>query len=134
MIRFVAGIAEIVEDLGEAVTYYRDRLGLEIEPMEGLDYAEVKVPGIFHFGLWDRAAAAEAILGDAGRAAEIPLGFTVGFEVDNVAAAATAIGGALQPPQEESWGQTTARFLGPSGALFEVSETPWARELGGAEG
>ena len=35
----------------------------------------------------------------------------------------------LQPAKDEPWGQRTARFAGPSGALFEVSETPWARRL-----
>ena len=129
MIRFVAGLAEVVDDLEAAITYYRDQLGLTVEPMEGLGYAEVKVAGISHFGIWQRSAAAQATLGDAERAAEIPLGFSVGFEVDEVATAARRIGDAIQDPQEEPWGQTTARFLGPSGAMFEVSETPWAREL-----
>lgn len=134
MIRFVAGVAEVVADVAGAVAYYRDRLGLEVEEMEGMEaaYAEVKVPGIGHFGIWDRRAAAEATFGDPGRAGEIPLGFTLGFEVDDVGAAEEAIGNAIQGRKEEPWGQVTARFFGPSGALFEVSETPWARQQGGA--
>jgi hypothetical protein len=47
--------------------------------------------------------------------------------------AAAALGGRglalLQPPQDEPWGQRTARFLSPSGMLCEISETPWARTL-----
>lgn len=134
MIRFVAGVAEVVEDVTEAMAQYRDRLGLEVEEMEGMEaaYAEVKVPGIGHFGIWDRRAAAEATFGDRGRAGEIPLGFTIGFEVDDVGAAEVTIGNPVQGRKEEPWGQVTARFFGPSGAMFEVSETPWARQLGGA--
>lgn len=129
MIRFVAGLAEIVEDLEAAIDYYRERLGLEVDRTEGLGYAEVRIGGINHFGIWERSDAAEATLGDRARASEIPLGFLVGYEVDEVGAAIERIGDALQARQEEPWGQVTARFIGPSGALFEVSETPWAREL-----
>lgn len=136
MIRFVAGVAEVVEDVVVAVAYYRDQLGLEVEEMEGMEdtYAEVKIPGIGHFGIWDRRAAAESTFGDPGRADEMPLGFTLGFEVDDVGEAEEAIGNAIQGRQEEPWGQVTARFIGPSGAMFEVSETPWARQLGGESG
>ena len=38
----------------------------------------------------------------------------------------------LQAPRTEDWGQTTSRFLSPSGALCGVAETPWARELSGS--
>ena len=133
MIRHLAGIAEIVEDLEAAIGFYRNQLGLEVRPMPDGGYAEVEIPGVAHFGLWLRSHAAEMVFGDAKQAARIPLGFTLGFEVDGVAAAEKALrsGGAdvVQADKVEPWGQRTARFLGASGALLEVSETPQARRL-----
>lgn len=132
MIRHMAGIAEIVEDLEAASLYYRETLGLAVEPKAGGGYADVKIGGVLHFGLWERAHAAGAM---GVPVEQVPLGFTVGFEVDEVDAAHRAIGerGAeiLQDPHDEPWGQRTARFLSPSGMLCEVSESPWARTIDG---
>jgi lactoylglutathione lyase len=130
MIRHVASLAEIVDDFEGALRFYRDALGLEIELKEAGGYAVAKLPGVLHFGIWHRGHAARA----SGVAPErIALGFTLGLEVDDVdgAAATLAARGVplLQPPHDEPWGQRTARFLAPSGALCEVAESPWAREL-----
>ena len=132
MIRHVAGIAEIVENVNEAVTFYRDVLGLQVEP--GNDrYAVVTIPGVIHFGLWSRVAAAEATFGDPTAIDRIQLGFTVGLEVDSVEAASENLGArgakVAQAPKREPWGQMTSRFLSPSGALCELSETPNARSI-----
>jgi len=128
MIRHLAGVAEIVEDLAAAIRFYRETLGLEVEPMESGGYATVKIGGVLHYGLWERANAAAAIGVPVERVA---LGVTLGFEVDSVDAAAGALGeggvALLQGPHDEPWGQRTARFLSPSGMVSEVSETPWAR-------
>jgi catechol 2,3-dioxygenase-like lactoylglutathione lyase family enzyme len=133
MIRHVAGIAEIVDDIEAAISFYQDVLGLEVQHEQGSGYAEVKVSGLLGFGIWLRSRAAEITLGDPGAAERIPLGFTVGFEVDAVDAASEAIKARVrtivQAPQKEPWGQTTSRFFSPSGALCEVSETPWARAI-----
>lgn len=132
MLRHFASVAEIVEDVDAAVSFYRDALGL---PVERLDegYALVKIPGMLHFGVWSRASAAQAAFGNPDDAEQIPLGFTIGFEVDAVDAAAERISdGAAQmlhSSKTEPWGQTTARFLTPGGALFEIAETPWARQI-----
>ena len=88
MIRHMASIGEIVDDMAAAVAFYRDVLGLEVEWNEGTGYATAKVAGAMHFGIWSREAAAEATLGDKEAASRIPLGFTVEFEVDEVQAAA----------------------------------------------
>jgi len=135
MIRHLAGIAEIVEDLDAALRFYRDVLGLPVELKDPSGYAEVKLPGVLHFGLWQRAHAARA----SGVPPErVALGLTLGLEVDAVDGAAAALGARgvplLQAPHDEPWGQRTARFLSPSGMLCEVSETPWARTLPGAGG
>ena len=133
VIRHMASIAEIVEDMAAAVAFYRDVLGLDVEWTEGSGYAMAKIPGALHFGIWSREAAAEATLGDKEAASTIPLGFTIEFEVDEVQAASDTLERKgwkmLQAPKTEDWGQTVSRFLSPSGALCGVAETPWAREI-----
>ena len=134
MIRHFAGVAEIVDDFEAAVRFYRDALGLEVEDV-GAGYATASMPGALHFGIWARATAAEATFGSADAAERVPLGYTIGLEVDAVEASADQIGAAgvelLHGAKTEPWGQVTARFLGPGGGLCEVAETPWAREITG---
>jgi len=133
VIRHVAGIAEIVEDVEAAVAYYRAVLGLDVEHEAGAQYAVVQVPGVLHYGVWGRGAAARSTFGDPGAAHRVPLGFTVGFEVESIEDASGVAGRAgcdmAQGPRTEPWGQRTARFLSVSGALCEFSETPWARRI-----
>lgn len=133
MIRHLASVAEIVEDVEAAVRFYREVLGLEVEFEPGSPYAQVKLAGSLHYGLWARRAAAETVFGDAGAVDRVPLGFSVGFEVEAVADAERELAGKawpiLQPRRQEPWGQVTSRFYSPSGALCEVAETPWARRL-----
>lgn len=134
MIRHVAGFGEIVEDVDAAVEFYREVLGLDVEYDGSGAYADVKVTGIAHYGLWGRRHAAEAIFGDAELAHHVPLGFALGFEVDSVEDAARLSSerglALIQQPKTEPWGQVTARFILPSGLIGEFSETPWARQLG----
>ena len=133
MVRHLAGIAEVVEDVGAAVAYYRDVLGLSVEHDEGSTYAVVQVAGVLHFGVWARRAAAEATFGDGDAADRIPLGFTIGFEVDSVEDASRSTGARgwpmAQVPHVEPWGQKTSRLFSPSGALCEFSEMPGARRI-----
>lgn len=133
MIRHLSGIAEIVDDLEAAVSYYRDDLGLEVDDSVSSDYASVKIPGVIHFGLWSRQAAAEATFGDRSAVDRVTPGLTIEFEVDEVPAASQALAGRgiklLHGPKAEPWGQTTARFALPSGALCGIAETPWARRI-----
>ncbi len=84
MIRHVAGIAEIVEDFPKAVQFYTEVLGLSVELLDESGYGLVDIPGVLHYGIWSRAAAAQATYGNPEAADRIPLGFTVGFEVDDV--------------------------------------------------
>ena len=133
MIRHVASIAEIVNDVDAAARFYRDILGIPLEWEEGASYVDVKLPGILQFAIWSRRSTAEATFGDAEVVDKVPLGFTVGFEVDSAVAAGDAMinagGKILQQSKVEPWNQTTSRFLSPSGALCEVAETPWARRI-----
>ena len=133
MIRHISAIAEVVDDVDAAVEFYRDVLGLTVEHQPGGGYATVEIPGVLHFSIWSRSAAAEATYGDKDTADRIPLGFSVEFEVDSVDSASDAISERgwqiVQPPKTESWGQSTSRFTFPSGMLGGFSETPWARRI-----
>jgi catechol 2,3-dioxygenase-like lactoylglutathione lyase family enzyme len=133
MLRHVAGVAEIVEDVNKALEFYRDLLGVEVEKQDGDDYAMVTVPGVLHFGIWNRAHAAECVFGSREDADRIPLGFTLEFEVDDVTDAANRIESdgreIAQAPREEPWGQKTFRMFSPSGGLLGFAETPWARKI-----
>jgi predicted enzyme related to lactoylglutathione lyase len=133
MFRHVAGIAEIVEDIEAAVTFYRNVFQLVVEHEEGSGYADVKISGVLHFGIWSRTRAAEVIYGDDQAVERVPLGFTIGFEVDDVHKVSEVLrsrmGRMIQAPKDETWGQRTSRFLSISGSLFELSETPDARKI-----
>ena len=133
MIRHIAGIAEIVEDIGAAVEFYREVLGFKVDYEPGSGYATIDMPGILHFGIWDRESAAEMTYGNPERREEISPGFSIGFEVDTVQESidrAEAQGWPiLQGKKVEPWGQVTGRFNSPSGALCEFSEMPRARRL-----
>ncbi|MDP2895802.1 MAG: VOC family protein [bacterium] len=133
MVRHVAGVAEIVEDVSKAVRFYRDTLGLEVKQDHGEDYAVVTVSGVLHFGIWDRRAAAESTFGSREYADRIPLGFTLEFEVDDVQEAAKQFKDCgwpiTQEPRSEPWGQKTLRIFSPGGGLLGFAETPWARTL-----
>ena len=133
MLRHVAGLAEIVEDVNQAVAFYRDVMGLQLEQQNGDDYAMFSVPGVLHFGVWNRAHAAESVFGSRERAADIPLGFTMEFETETLEVAEQHIrdSGAevSQSARVEPWGQKTMRMLSPGGSLLGFAETPWARQI-----
>jgi catechol 2,3-dioxygenase-like lactoylglutathione lyase family enzyme len=111
MIRHLAGIAEIVDDLEAAVTFYRDDLGLEV----------------------DDSAAADATYGKRTAVDRVNPGFTIECEVDDVPSASQTLESRgiqlLHGPKAEPWGQTTARLSLPSGAISGSAETPWARQI-----
>ena len=132
MLRHLASIAEVVEDFAAAVTFYRDTLGLEVEIYHD-GYAVIPLPGVLHFGIWSREEAAKATFGSPDAADRVPLGYTIGFEVDNAAATEKELADAgisvIQPTKTEPWEQVTSRFLTPGGSFCEVAETPWARSI-----
>lgn len=51
MIRHIASIAEVVDDIESAVQLYHDILGVEVEHKSGSGYGVVQIQGIPHFGL-----------------------------------------------------------------------------------
>jgi catechol 2,3-dioxygenase-like lactoylglutathione lyase family enzyme len=133
MIRHLAGVAEIVDDVNAAVAFYCETLGLEVKQRMGDDYVVLAVPGILHFGVWSRPAAAVATFGDRAAADSIPLGYTLEFEVDDLEQTASQVDSSpltvVQPPHMEPWGQKTCRAIAPGGGLLGFAVTPWARRL-----
>jgi catechol 2,3-dioxygenase-like lactoylglutathione lyase family enzyme len=133
VVRHVASVAEIVDDVAAATAFYRDVLGMEVEHEPDSPYAVVKIPGIAHYGLWSRSHAAETLYGDAGKSGQVPLGISIAFEAESLKPAIEHVrsngGEVIQDFREEPWGQKSARFLLPSGAVGELAETPWARNL-----
>ena len=91
------------------------------------------IGGVLHFAIWMRSHAALILCGDATAMQRVPLGFTVGFEVDSVQQSERHLaergGKVVQGSHVEPWGQQTSRFITPSGALCEFAESPWARLL-----
>lgn len=128
MIRHLAGLAEVVEDVKAAAAFY-ESLGLVVKIDEDANYGHVEIDGVMHFGLWPREAAAQAIFGSADKASQVPLGFTLGFEVDSVDEDGKRLSNVVQDPKDEPWGQRVMRFTSPSGTICELSETSWARHL-----
>jgi catechol 2,3-dioxygenase-like lactoylglutathione lyase family enzyme len=133
MVRHLAGVAEIVEDVPAAVAFYRDTLGFTVKQQMGDDYVVFVVPGILHFGVWSRAAAAAAVFGDPAAADSVPLGFHLEFEVDDLEQTGKQIGASqcvlVQEPHEEPWGQKTCRAIAPGGGLLGFAITPWGRRI-----
>lgn len=133
MIRHLAGVAEIVENVPAALAFYRDTLGLEVKQQLGDDYAVVQVPGVLHFGIWSRAHAAASMFGSREAADSVPLGFTIEFEVESVDEAASVVSDSaatlVQGPQMEPWGQKSCRGVALGGGVLGFAETPWGRAL-----
>jgi len=133
MIRHLAGLAEIVEDVDAAVDFYTGVLGLELEKRMNQDYAILKAPGVLHFGVWSREAAAEATFGSRDATDRVALGFTIEFEMNDIDTASQQLDktqpGLVHPVRTEPWGQKVSRMLSPSGAVIGFAQTPWARKL-----
>jgi len=133
MVRHFAGLAEIVDDVETAVRYYRDVIGVNVKYEPGAAYAVLELPGILHYGIWSRQAAAVSLYGSAEEVDNVPLGVILSFEVDSVEQESQRIEGdgvsLLQKPKHEKWGQVTARLLTTSRTLVELVETPNARTI-----
>ena len=133
MLRHFAGLAEIVDDMDAAIAFYRDVLGMDVEVKQEGRYALAHVAGVLHFGIWDRRHAAQCTLGSPDLADQIPLGYTVEFEVDDLEEAATHIQSQgcelAHGPRTEPWGQQSMRMMSPGGAVLGFAVTPWGRRL-----
>ncbi len=129
-ILFVAGFAPIAVSPSESTEFYRDTIGLPLEPVMGDYVAADGFGGVKHFGVWPLRDAAQACFGGPEWPADVPVPqAVVEFEVADVAAAAAELVAAghtlIHDTKTEPWGQVTARLLGPEGLLVGVCHTPW---------
>ena len=128
-----------VNDLAEAVRFYRDGLGLETEGIVGTEFeygavAFFQLQDGLKLALWPRASLARdagITLGGASPT-EFSLAHNVGSkaEVDAVMEQATRAGAVVTKPAGETfWGGYAGYFLDPDGHLWEVAWNPeWIAE------
>ena len=123
-----------VNDLAEAVRFYRDGLGLETEGMVGTEFeygavAFFQLQDGLKLALWPRASLARdagITLGGASPT-EFSLGHNVGSkaEVDAVMEQATRAGAVVAKAAGDTfWGGYAGYFLDPEGHLWEVAWNP----------
>lgn len=123
-----------VSDLGKALAFYRDGLGLETEGVVGreFEYGAVAFFNLQHglmLALWPRSSIAR----DSGlplqppSTTELTIGHNVDSkeEVDAVMAQASRAGATiLKPPGSTFWGGYAGYFQDPDGHLWEIVWNP----------
>lgn len=130
------------EDLDAALAFYRDTLGLpELESYQGDGGARVAILGVPTATLELANAAQVAMIDEVevGRAVAhpFPLKVRVAFEVQDAAAATTALvaGGAVQiaPPTRTPWNSLNARLEGPDGLQLTAFQELGSEPISSAE-
>ena len=130
-IQFVAGFGPIVRDMDASLGFYKDALGLPIEPG---DYpATDDLEGVKAFALWALSGAAESCFGKKEWPTDVPVPQAwLEFDVESADAVETAVEElrkkgyrVLVAAKVEPWGQTVSRLLSPEGLLVGVVFTPW---------
>ncbi len=123
-----------VDDLGKAVTFYRDGLGFETDGVVGTEFdngavAFFELEGGLKLALWPRSSiAADCGIPVASRGAtEFMLAHNVATmqQVDAVLAEAAAAGAQIVKPAANTfWGGYAGCFEDPDGHLWEVAWNP----------
>src|SRR5262249_14651702 len=129
-----------VEDLGRALAFYRDGLGLASEGVIGAEFHDDAsgadgAIAMFHLadGLILTVYPRSELAKDAGvpsapaKTGEFSIGHAVSSreEVDDLVARAGVSGGALlDKPRERPWGIYSGYFQDPDGHLWEVMHNP----------
>ena len=131
---FVAGFGPIVTDQTASARLYRDLLRLPLESIEGYDgyLHTARLDGVKHFALWPLDKAAQSCFGKSEWPKELPVPQSwLEVDVADIEKATRALEQAgyrlLVRMQQEPWGQTVTRFLGPEGMLLAVTHTPFLR-------
>ena len=131
---FVAGFGPIVTDQAASERLYRNLLRLPLESIEGYDgyLHTARLDGVKHFALWPLDKAAQSCFGKSEWPKELPVPQSwLEVDVADIEKATRALEQAgyrlLVRMQQEPWGQTVTRFLGPEGMLLAVTHTPFLR-------
>jgi hypothetical protein len=123
-----------VDDLNDALVFYRDGLGLPTQGIVGTEFEHGAVaffdlqPGL-KLALWPRASIAhDTGIPASGRSAtELTIGHNVASkeEVDAVMAQAERAGARIvKPAQDTFWGGYAGYFQDPDDHLWEVAWNP----------
>jgi catechol 2,3-dioxygenase-like lactoylglutathione lyase family enzyme len=123
-----------VDDLDDAVRFYRDGLGLRTEGIVGTEFeygavAFFDLQAELKLALWPRKSIAHdaGLAPTAQSATEFTLGHNVSSraEVDNVMQQAQAAGAVIVKPAHPTfWGGYSGYFQDPDGHLWEVVWNP----------
>jgi catechol 2,3-dioxygenase-like lactoylglutathione lyase family enzyme len=131
---FVAGFGPITCTPRESRAFYKETLGLPLEPIPGDDrYLHGAIDGVKHFGVWPLDAAAESCFGTSEWPEDVPApNAWIEFDVEDVGSASAVLRKRgyrlLVDNRVEPWGQTVTRLLSPEGVLVGVTITPWMRK------
>jgi catechol 2,3-dioxygenase-like lactoylglutathione lyase family enzyme len=131
---FVAGFGPVVSSPKESRAFFKDTLGLPLEPMPGDDsYLHGEIDGVKHFALWPLSAAAESCFGKEQWPNDVPAPHAwLELDVEDVASATKVLKDRgyklLVENRVEPWGQTVSRLLSPEGILVGITLTPWLRK------
>jgi hypothetical protein len=132
---FVAGFGPISKEAGTSNAFYREVLGLPLEPMAGNeDYVHSQaLDGARYFAIWPLTQAAQSCFQRPDWPAEVPTPQAwLELDVEDVPAASAALKSRgyrlLVDARKEPWGQTVTRLLSPEGILLGLTYTPWMRE------
>ena len=123
-----------VDDLGKAVRFYRDGLGLKTEGIVGKEFehgavAFFDLQGGLKLALWPRTSLAHdtGIDVSPGSPTEFSIGHNVASkaEVDTVMAQAAHAGATIVKPAHDTfWGGYAGYFQDPDAHLWEVAWNP----------
>ncbi len=131
---FVAGFGPIVREPAKSRAFFKDTLGLPLEPMPHDDtYLHGEIDGVKHFALWPLSSAAESCFGVSEWPKDVPTPHAwLELDVEDVAAASQVLKERgyhlLVDNRTEPWGQTVTRLSSPEGVLVGLTFTPWMRK------
>ncbi len=125
MIRKVNAAVLYVEDLEQAMTFYRDTLGLDVGFSDDVSYAfqmEGQDFALVHVSAGVEMLNAEVLGAGEGAGHRVMLCADVD-DVDAVYQSLTAKGVAfIKPPVDQHWGWRTAYFADPEGTIWELRQ------------
>lgn len=113
-------ICLLVDDFEKSLSFYKDRLGLEVNSQEG-KFADFKLEGTSLAIFQKDEAAAMFPKEDMNRGG----GNVIGFQVDDVEKTCQSLKSkeveVFEGPKTTEWGQTVAYFKDPDGHIWEIS-------------
>jgi catechol 2,3-dioxygenase-like lactoylglutathione lyase family enzyme len=132
-VQFIASVSVIAPEPAASRRLFVEALGLPLERLDGEYFANERIEGSKHFGVWPLAEAAQACFGTEAWPPDRPVPqASIEFELagpDAVADGAAELEGRgfglLHGARTEPWGQTVARHQTVEGLVVELSYAPW---------